>query len=458
MTKATTLKTKKLGIKKVVTSVKTVLKGKDHDDVKRDIILFAGFPGASALGKVRRSIEGTGLRIGVIFNKEKYSRSELPKTQSELADILIPCDITSDTSIKQSIQPHHYELLAITCRSEGNIPFFQKVIPHVPYLKTPTTESLEWTTNKILMRKNLKIHDKKITPKFSVVKDSKKKTIKEIESKVGFPLIIKPSGLAASMLVTMAYHPEELEDVLKKIFRKLNKVHREQGGRGVPQVLVEQLMEGDMYSTDVHVTARGRVYFNPFVEVITGKQIGFDDFFGYRRMTPTRLSKSSIDEAEKVAKKAIHALGLRSCTSHVELMKTEEGWKIIELGPRIGGFRQDMYNLSYGTNIAMNDIYIRIPQNLEIKKKIQGYTAVFQFFARKEGIITKLIGTKKAKELDSFVKIDVKQKIGDRAVFARNGGKSVFNIILFNKTRSKLLADIRRLEKSVKIGTKNNRK
>jgi hypothetical protein len=36
-------------------------------------------------------------------------------------------------------------------------------------------------------------------------------------------------------------------------------------------------------------------------------------------------------------------------------------------------------------------------------------------------------------------------------VFARNGGRSIFNVFLYNADRSRLLADIRRLEKLVKI-------
>ncbi|MCD8507936.1 MAG: hypothetical protein LRY42_00840 [Candidatus Pacebacteria bacterium] len=53
-----------------------------------------------------------------------------------------------------------------------------------------------------------------------IAKDATKKTLDEIEQKVGFPLVIKPSGLAQSLLVTICYHQEELETNLKKVFRK----------------------------------------------------------------------------------------------------------------------------------------------------------------------------------------------------------------------------------------------
>jgi len=42
--------------------------------------------------------------------------------------------------------------------------------------------------------------------------------------------------------------------------------------------------------------------------------------------------------------------------------------------------------------------------------------------------------------------------------FAKHGGKSVFNVILFNKDRSKLLADKRRIEKMIEIVTTKTKK
>jgi hypothetical protein len=73
-------------------------------------------------------------------------------------------------------------------------------------------------------------------------------------------------------------------------------------------------------------------------------------------------------------------------------------------------------------------------------------------------VLTKLSGIKKATELKRFKNIKVNKKIGDRCLFAKNGGLSVFNIILFNTDRPKLLADIRRLEQMVSIETELTQK
>jgi len=61
------------------------------------------------------------------------------------------------------------------------------------------------------------------------------------------------------MLVTLCYHEEELEKELKKVLRKVKKVYLDNGREVEPQILVEEFLEGEMYSVDADITARGRV-------------------------------------------------------------------------------------------------------------------------------------------------------------------------------------------------------
>jgi biotin carboxylase len=210
-------------------------------------------------------------------------------------------------------------------------------------------------------------------------------------------------------------------------------------------------MEGVMYSIDAYVNQRGVIYYTPLVHIKTGRAVGYEDFFGYMRITPVILKPHKIEDAKKAAEKAIEAVGMRSTTCHIELMKTEDGWKVIELGPRVGGFRHEMYELSYGFDHSLNDILIRIPKKPIISKKVKGYTSVMQFYARKKGKLKSIDGIIKVRKLESFSRIDIIKKVGDVCDFARNGDAPVFTIVLFNQNRSRLLADIRRLEQSIKI-------
>jgi S-sulfo-L-cysteine synthase (3-phospho-L-serine-dependent) len=375
-------------------------------------------------------------------------------------DIYLACDFSKPSKIVEALLPYQDELLAITCRSEQFMRRFVEVLPHVPYLRTPSTESLSWASDKYEMRKRFRLYDKKITPKFSLVKSNTLGERERIVKKIGFPMIIKPTNLAASRFVSICYHEEELEATLRTTFRDIKKAYEAEHHLVPPRIIAEEYMEGDMYSVDSYVDSRGKVYHCPLVKVITGKKIGHDDFYNYLQMTPSGLKPRSIERAHKAAEAGIHALGLRSTTAHTELLKMDDDWKIIEIGARVGGFRHMLHDLSCDINHTLNDVLIRIPKKPVLPKKCKGYAVAMKWFAAKEGIITEMKGTKRLEQLSSFHKIDVNKKVGDKATFARNGGRSVFNLFLYNNDRSKLLADIRRIEKmvEVKVATKKTQK
>lgn len=366
---------------------------------------------------------------------------------------IVTVDITDTGAIQTALKPYEGQILAATCLGDVNVPHLRRVIPLIPYCSLPTEKSLEWTTEKIKMRALLRNYDKSLSPNFLVANDDSRETIEKIEKRIGYPLVVKPSGLAASLLVSICYHREELDKVLKTTLKKMDQIYKSKRGRGLPQILVEEFMEGTMYSIDAYVNARGVIYFAPAVYVKTGREIGFDDFFGYMRLTPTMLNVAHTEEAQEAASKGIKALGMRSTTCHIELMRTENGWKVIEIGPRIGGFRHEMYDLSYGIDHSLNDILIRIPKQPILPKKVRGYTAVMQFYAQKEGKLDKIQGIFKIEALDSVRRLRVRKESGDRCTYAKNGGDPVLEVILFNAQRSNLLADIRRLEQFLNIST-----
>jgi len=425
----------------------------NFDTKPKNIILFVNNVVVATVKEIREysKKEKQDLKVAVIIDtKNLLAKNEIKGLD---IDIVLFCDLSSDIKIMRTLLPYQDNILAITCRGEVHIPDFSKVIPHVPYLKTPTQKSLDWSIEKIMMRKRFNVYDKKITPKYCVVSDYSKKTLNDIKERIGFPLIVKPSNLASSLMISICFYEEELQKTLKVAFKKIKKIYKDNGRKREPQLLVEQFMDGNMYSVDAYVNSKGRIYFCPLVKIKTGRQIGFDDFFGYQRLTPTELNKNSIEKAHTSTKKAIHALGLRSTTAHVELMRTEKGWKVIEVGPRVGGYREMMYKLSFGINHGINDILIRVPLKPIIPKKVKGHTAVLQFFAKEEGRLKGVKGFKKVKELESCFDLVLNKKIGSICKYAKNGGKCVCLLTMFNKDRSKLLADIRRAEKVLKIET-----
>lgn len=415
---------------------------------KKNIILFVHSVGDATIEKLRKHSKAN--RLGWEFMLLRDTRKRKTDTQPNV-DIIAECDFSKPSKIAQALLPYQDRLLAMTSRGESNISRMVHVIPHVPYLRTPTTQSLEWCTDKLKMRRRLKMYDPKHTPKFVQVRANTREERARVAEQVGFPLIIKPTNLSTSMLVSVCYHKEELERTLRNAFRKIKKIYRDAGRTEEAVILAEEYMEGDMYSIDTYVDSRGTTYHCPLVRVKTGRDRGHDDFYNYLRITPARLKKESIARAQESADNAIHALGLRSTTVHTELMRVDNEWMIIELGARIGGFRHELYTLSCDIDHSLNDVLIRIPKKPSIPKKCKGFAAALRYYPEKEGRIEKIAGIKRIQLLDSFQHMTLKLKVGDRCYFSKNGGKGVFDLTLYNKDRSRLLADIRRIEQLIKV-------
>lgn len=421
---------------------------------EKNIIIYVQSLPPGAIEAIREYGKKEKKKFRVMLLQSSLERNKKTIKDFDGLDFLVECDFSKPNKIIEALLPYYDELYAITCRSESHMAKFAKTIPHVPYLKTPSVSSLEWSTDKLAMRKRLKMFDPKHTPRFSEVKGNTIAERKRIAEKVGFPMIIKPTNLAQSMLVAICYHEEELKKTLSLVNRRIRAVYKESKRVEMPKIIAEEYMEGDMYSIDSYVNSRGKIYHCPLVKVVTGRNIGHDDFYNYMHITPTTLKKESIEKAHERAESAIHALGLRSTTAHTELMKVDDEWRVIEVGARIGGFRDKLYNLSCDFSHSMNDVLIRVSEKPNIPKKCKGYAATLKWFANKEGRITELKGILKIRELKSFKSIVVSKKVGDRVKFAKNGGKAVFSVTLYNKERSKLLADIRRLEQSVIVKVK----
>lgn len=414
---------------------------------KKQTVLFVEQYIASACKSLRKHFDSVDV---ILIRDHRKKAKDNQKSFSEV-DTVLYVDYTKPWKIAEALLPYQDSLIAVTARGEEGAGKLQLVIPHVPYLRTPTSESLRWATDKYEMRKRLRLFDPKNTPKFTKIKENSKSERQRVINKVGFPMVVKPANLQESMLVTICYHEEELEKVLRNVFRKLKNEYKKYNRTQLPTIIAEEFMEGDMYSVDTYVNSRGDMYHCPFVRIKTGRNIGHDDFYNYTQTTPTSLKKESVERAQKVAETAVRALGLRSVTAHIELMKIDDDWKVIEVGPRVGGFRELLHGLSCDIDHSLNDVLIRIPRRPIIPKKCKGFATALKWYSEKEGVITEMKGVKKIETLDSFHNIHVNKRVGDRALLSKNGGKSIFTVFLFNSDRSALLADIRRIEKMVKV-------
>lgn len=368
---------------------------------------------------------------------------------AQLADILI-CDFSNQKTIIEALSKYKDQIVGVICRGDKQIQYLRRVIPHLPKdILIADSNALEVSTNKKMMRSAFINLYPEITPQFVEVSDASANSISTITNKLKFPVIIKPAQLASSLLIQSCFNVQELTISLQETFTKINEIYRQEERLEPPQVIVEEYLEGDFYSIDTYTDAIGNNYFCPLIAYIPAKQLGIDDFFLYKRFLPTKLNEEQIKAGQLAASKAIQAVNLRNSTAHIEMILTDNGWKIIELGPRIGRFRQNMYFYGYDIDHSYNDIKIHLGLPPTIPNILKKHVAAYSIYPNKSGRLVKLHGWNELITRSQVVMCKLFAKPDQLCYQAKNGGHALAEFIIACNNRDEYEQLVKWVEQEV---------
>ena len=140
---------------------------------------------------------------------------------------------------------------------------------------------------------------------------------------IEYPCIVKPTDCSGSRGVTLVGDSSELKAAYE--YSK-NQAHN-------GKVIVQEYLRGDEISVEVIV--RDDI---PHILAITDKiTSGAPHFVEMGHSQPSRLTEGEVRRVMHLVRSAIHAVGIDNGPAHVELMVTENGPVMIELGARLGG-------------------------------------------------------------------------------------------------------------------------
>lgn len=258
-------------------------------------------------------------------------------------------------------------------------------------------------TNKALMRECLREHKVPI-PSFFRVNDYEDYLI-AIQQFAG-RFIVKPadnSGSRGVFLVEAEENPA-FKETIKYAYENSKKNSRS------GEIVVEEYMEGPEVSVET-LSIDGNVHIIAITDKLT---TGEPRFVEMGHSQPTRLSDETKVQIEAVAAKAVKAIGIENGPSHTEIIVTDKGPKIVELGARLGGdnITTHLVPLSTGVDMVKCCIEIALGYKPNLERTLNMGSAI-RYFETPVGRITNIRGVENAEQLPGVKQISFVRNIGD---------------------------------------------
>jgi ATP-grasp domain len=249
-------------------------------------------------------------------------------------------------------------------------------------------------------------------------------TILAFAEKHAFPLVVKPCNLYGSFFTTISKNEHELEINLKLAVDGIRAhLSSSADASDVVEIQVEKFLAGSVHSIDC-VIQDGNIQATPVIDVQTGNDLGRDDFFHFARMAPSWLTTEQQQDMKRLAFEGVRALGIRWGVAHVEIIQTNNGPRLLEIGARPGGNRVDMLNLAFG--IDLMTAYAKamdgdpsFTDHLAIQRQLP--TVILSPFPLFEGVVTSIPGLATIKDWPTYLDHSVSVKRGDKIGRAKHG-------------------------------------
>ncbi len=270
--------------------------------------------------------------------------------------------------------------------------------------------------------------------------------LRAFAAQVGFPLVLKPGNLSASLFISLNHTLDELLASYRKLVAALPPYYQQAALKGKKLAIqVEEFMEGSNHSIDCWVDAAGKVSATPVVDVLTGKDVGIDDFHHFARITPSQLSREEEAEASRLAIAGVQALDMSTVIGHVEFIQTAKGPRLLEIGARPGGNRIRILEMTYGIDELFAYYQILCGQSPQVRTEKEKPSAIVTPFPSRQGILHSLHGLDRLAKLPTCCYHEVRGRIGQTVGLAKEGYKAPLYIELAADTRKEIRRDVERI-------------
>ncbi|MGF3066285.1 ATP-grasp domain-containing protein [Facklamia sp. P12950] len=258
------------------------------------------------------------------------------------------------------------------------------------------------TTSKKHMRTTLKDHHVAIP--FFAIANSAKESIKIVHQNTNLieNFIFKPVDSSGSRGVFL------LEDTSDENCRKAFEYSSSFSRTG--EVIIEEFMVGKEVSVETF-SIDGDCHIIQITDKIT---TGAPNFVEMGHSQPSELPINTKEKIITLAKEANKALGIKFGPSHTEIMVTNQGPKIVEIGARLGGdnIGTHLVPLSTGVDMVEATIRLAIGEQVDINVSFKKASAI-KYIEVPSGIVKNISGLELAKNIKGVIQINILRGIGE---------------------------------------------
>lgn len=201
---------------------------------------------------------------------------------------------------------------------------------------------------------------------------------------------------------------------------------------GTGELLVEEVMEGPEICAET-LSSKGVCH----CVQITDQQEKEPPYFtdsGYTQ--PSRLPQDVLDEIRRIAIATNMAVGNYDGSSCTEMIITEEGPKVVEIGVRLAGdyMTTMMVPLSNGVDVPSEVVKIALGEPIDVEPKINKGSCVRYFMKERIGTIKEITGVEQAKSLAGVVKVELLKGVGEEATPLRKSSDRLGLVVVQGDT------------------------
>lgn len=214
-----------------------------------------------------------------------------------------------------------------------------------------------------------------------------------------FPLVIKSPKSTGSKDVFKVTSEKQFE----QLTRKLSQRYPEE------PILIEEYLDGPQYLVEV-VVYKKQIH----VIAIFKQEISFQKRFiimGYSLQIG--LQAAFYEKLKETVETIVKAHGMEMGTCHLEIRQVSDGWKLIEINPRIsGGGMNQLIEHGLGINLVEETIKMTLGQEPDLEPKKWQYVFAQYVTVSQSGILEKVTGKNRALQYPGILEVYIKPRKG----------------------------------------------